>query len=327
MRTRKNVRSLTQTEIDTFVKGLLELKRLGRYDEYVHWHHTVMSPSVWSWEPRDPNYRNGAHRGPSFLPWHRAFLLQIENDLRKIDASITIPYWNWTEDSADPTKSPIWSDKFLGGNGIECDHWRVADGPFAYGKGNWPVPSYPNEGYPEPGLKRQFGLYASTLPTSEDLTLARSESLYDTPPYNSSPFTTGFRNRLEGWVTQRGDSRISTPGTQLHNRVHVWIGGNMLLMTSPDDPVFFLHHCFIDKVWAAWQAAMLESNPDWAPHYAPLKDGPKGHNLDDVLKPWERRIKDVLDIAELGYEYEQPARVMDALLERAKPTFKSPFME
>jgi tyrosinase len=72
---------------------------------------------------------------------------------------------------------------------------------------------------------------------------------------------------------------------------------------------------------------MLESNPDWAPHYAPLKDGPKGHNLDDVLKPWERRIKDVLDIAELGYEYEQPARVMDALLERAKPTFKSPFME
>jgi tyrosinase len=36
MRIRKNIRSLTQTEIDTFVMALLELKRLGRYDEYVH---------------------------------------------------------------------------------------------------------------------------------------------------------------------------------------------------------------------------------------------------------------------------------------------------
>jgi tyrosinase len=324
MRTRKNVRSLTQGEIDALVNAFLELKRQGRYDTYVHWHHHVMIPSVWSYEPKDPNYRNGAHRGPSFLPWHREFLLQVEEDLRRIDASLSLPYWNWTEDVADPANSPIWSDKFLGGNGVENDHWRVADGPFAYSKGNWPVPAYPEEGYPEPGLKRQFGVYTDSLPNNDDLLLALRESLYDTPPYNSSPFTLGFRNRLEGWITQRGDSRVRTPGTQLHNRVHVWVGGNMILMTSPDDPVFFLHHCFIDKIWADWQESMMENNKDWAPHYAPLRDGPEGHNYDDVLKPWTRRIRDVMDISALGYEYEQPVQIMEA---RALPRVRSPFME
>lgn len=327
MRLRKNVRSLSQGEIDKFVKALLELKRNGRYDKYVHWHHHVMVPSILSWEPNDPDYRNGAHRGPSFLPWHREFLLQVENDLQAIDPSITIPYWDWTQDAADPAKAPIWADTFLGGNGVMSDYWRVADGPFAHSKGSWPVPGYADEGYPEPGLKRQFWVNASSLPTKDDLAVAMRESLYDTPPYSSSPFTLGFRNRLEGWITQRGDPRVTTPGTQLHNRVHVWIGGNMILMTSPDDPVFFLHHCFVDKVWADWQSAMAKDKPALAPHYAPLKDGPAGHNLDDVLKPWSRKIKDTFDIAALGYEYEQPAQIMEAVIEFPRRPIRSPFME
>ena len=145
-----------------------------------------------------------------------------------------------------------------------------------------------------------------TLPTEEDLALAMGEIFYDTPNFNSGPFTIGFRNRLEGWVTQRGDSRVKTAGSQLHNRVHVWVGGSMLRMTSPNDPVFFLHHCFVDKVWADWQALQREDNPDASPHYAPEEGGPAGHNIDDQLKPWERTIRQVLDITQLDYSYEQP---------------------
>ena len=54
-------------------------------------HHATMIPSVWPFEPRDPNYRTGMHRGPSFLPWHREFLLQVEMDLRTIDSWIFDP--------------------------------------------------------------------------------------------------------------------------------------------------------------------------------------------------------------------------------------------
>ena len=78
-------------------------------------------------------------------------------------------------------------------------------------------------------------------------------------------------------------------------------------MTSPDDPVFFLHHCYIDKIWADWQAVQREKNPNASPHYAPVTGGPPGHNLNDRLDPWgEHTVGEMLDIADLGYEYEQP---------------------
>ena len=91
MKLRKNIRSLSSVEKQKFVAACLQLKASGQYDRYVHQHHHVMVPTVLPHEPNDPNYRNGAHRGPSFLPWHRAFLLQFEADLQAIDSSITIP--------------------------------------------------------------------------------------------------------------------------------------------------------------------------------------------------------------------------------------------
>jgi tyrosinase len=299
---RKKAQSLSAEEKRSLVSAFLSLKKKGRYDEYVHWHHHVMLPTIFPHEPKDADYRNGAHRGPAFLPWHREFLLQVESDLKSIDSALFIPYWDWTEDStlSDPTKSPIWSDDLMGGNGDPGDGWRVATGPFAYRTGNWPIPPE-NDG---PALLRQFGNIVSSLPTPDDLKLAMAEAFYDTPYYNSSPFTLGFRNRLEGWITQRGDNRVKTAGSQLHNRVHLWVGGSMTPMTSPNDPVFFLHHAFIDKIWADWQAKQIQENPDAAPHYNPAKDGPSGHNLHDQLKPWKHTIAEVLDISKLGYAYD-----------------------
>jgi tyrosinase len=327
---RKSVNSLSSSEKATLVRALLELKKRGRYDEYVHWHHHVMVPSVLLFEPNDANYRSGAHRGPAFLPWHREFLMQVEADLQSIDSSAFLPYWDWTQDAAlpDPTKAAVWGIDLMGGNGLEADEWRIQDGAFAHQAGNWPVPSYPEEGLPGPGLKRQFARIVPNLPTEDDLKLAMAEVFYDTPNYNQTPFTVGFRNRLEGWITIRGDNRVKTSGSQLHNRVHLWVGGNMTPMTSPDDPVFFLHHCFIDKVWADWQRVQSEENPDGAPHYAPLREGPPGHNIDDPLKPWTHTVQEVLDITALGYAYEptpsQPMILAEAV-RALRNKVRSPF--
>lgn len=79
-------------------------------------------------------------------------------------------------------------------------------------------PPYPDQELPGPGLKRQFGAIVPTLPTEEDRKLAMEERFYNIPNYDRSPFTIGFRNRLEGWVTQRGNARVRFPLSQLHNR-------------------------------------------------------------------------------------------------------------
>ena len=97
-------------------------------------------------------------------------------------------------------------------------------------------------------------------------------------------------------------------------------------MTSPNDPIFFLHHCFIDKVWADWQALQREQNPEATPHYAPEQGGPPGHNVDDPLKPWQRTVRQVLDISALGYAYEQPPSQPEFLAMVARAKLESPFM-
>lgn len=65
---RKSIKSLSAKERKAFVDALLLLKKKGRYDEYVGYHHVLMEATVYPWEPKDANYRNAGHRGPAFLP-------------------------------------------------------------------------------------------------------------------------------------------------------------------------------------------------------------------------------------------------------------------
>ncbi|MFT5469923.1 MAG: hypothetical protein ACI8UO_005046 [Verrucomicrobiales bacterium] len=45
---------------------------------------------------------HGATYGPiglrRFLPWHRAYLIMFERELRKIDSTLSLPYWDWHND-------------------------------------------------------------------------------------------------------------------------------------------------------------------------------------------------------------------------------------
>jgi hypothetical protein len=41
----------------------------------------------------------------------------------------------------------------------------------------------------------------------------------------------------------------------IHNAIHNWCGGTMQdPMAAPQDPVFWLHHANVDRIWTQWQA-------------------------------------------------------------------------
>jgi tyrosinase len=40
----------------------------------------------------------------------------------------------------------------------------------------------------------------------------------------------------------------------VHTGAHLWVGGVMRAGNSPFDPVFYLHHCYMDKIWQKWQS-------------------------------------------------------------------------
>ncbi|MDB9527114.1 tyrosinase family protein [Oscillatoria sp. CS-180] len=305
MAVRKSITRLSPSEKAQFVQGVKLLKANGTYDTYVSSHVSAMATATPApGETPNTATRNAAHRGPAFLPWHREFILRFEQDLQGVlsDPDFGLPYWDWAADaslpdSTDPLRVTAWRNDLLGGDGSGANN-HVTTGPFAHDPGDpdsWTIVSSPGD--PAPFLKRTLGRQVPTLGTQDQVNAALAVSSYDESPWDtSSAASQSFRNHLEGFVP-------SPPG--LHNRGHVWVGGSMLPGTSPNDPVFFLHHCNVDRIWALWQAC----NPTVP--YIPdnsVADAPPGHRLNDRMFPWtgptDRRIADLLDIATLGYSYD-----------------------
>lgn len=278
MAIRKNAVNLTTAERNELTNAFLTLKNNNRYDLYVTQHVQVMS---------------SMHSLPSFLSWHRQFLLELEQELQQAAGNndLGLPYWHWGENAAfaDPATYCIWDDDLMGGNGDPSDNNIVKTGPFR--QGQWTIVDA--NGNPNGPLTRQFGASAASLPNQTEINNVLNVTPYDSSPYNrlANP---SFRNSLEGW---------GAGAPNLHNLGHVWVGGSMLPMTSPNDPIFFLHHCFVDKLWADWMA----QNPG-IEHYLPLSGGPANQNLNDnmVATVNNNNIQnaDVVDHAALGYTYD-----------------------
>jgi tyrosinase len=75
----------------------------------------------------------------------------------------------------------------------------------------------------------------------------------------------------------------------VHDRVHGWVSGDMgVIGTSAYDPIFWSHHAMIDRIWGIWQARNGNVPTEL---------------LDVVLAPFNLRVRDVLNMNDLGYDY------------------------
>jgi len=280
---RKSVAALTPDERASYARAVRGLKSApsqmtpathSRYDDYVLVHMLSMNQIDYTGgipvqnsnikvdtTPRSPMW---AHEGPQFLAWHREFLRHFERDLQgqlgqdPVPSGYLpgIPFWDWSVNSG--TGEAPWLDDFMGSNG--GPNGAVGSGPFA-GNGNWPI-TLSNDLADH--LIRSFGTYtegspswtASHLPTSDDVKQSLAEDVFDVPPWQRSAQERSFCNQLEGFYRPASAPGPPAPQIGMHNLVHLWVGGNdgaMIQASSPNDPVFFLHHSNIDRLWAVWQ--------------------------------------------------------------------------
>jgi tyrosinase len=357
---RKNLVNLTAEEKAAFVNAVSGLKNLYRedsqisiYDEFVSLHVGVMGFMNELGGGTGPAAgANSAHLLPAFLPWHREYLNRFENALQTIDPSVTIPYWDWTNPQA---LDVMFQDDFLGSRGtgttIEIpgrgifEGGIVQSGPFA----NWVL----NEDiHIEPinlsSLGTKLLRFVQVPPFDQyPLPQAKIDALKNVNNYEI------FRALLEGDTSINASGQLVNDWT-LHDYAHGVIGGALVtdinqtpfpsnqtrilgtmnsILSSPYDPVFWLNHANVDRLWAEWQDNGHSGNTFYPNNQRPRV--PYGHNLNDRMWPWDGGFStpsnfgngkilsllpkygsndivtpaDVLDYRKLGYTYDTTRRV------------------
>src|SRR6266850_5851445 len=234
VRIRKNANRLTPGERDRLLGafGQLNNQGLGRFADFRDMHTNVSSPQ--------------AHGAPGFLPWHRAYLLDLERELQAIDQSVSLPYWRFDQPAPN-----IFTRDFLG----------VSDslGTVGFGSSN-PLQFWRTDGVP--GINRRPFFNTSQAPP---FLLTESQTLALGQLYRQ------FRT-LEG---------------NPHGSAHVSFGGVISsINTAARDPLFFLLHCNVDRLWAKWQRQNSRFDPAVASSYDSTAQSPIGHNLPDTMWPW-----------------------------------------
>ncbi|KAF8610463.1 Di-copper centre-containing protein [Ceratobasidium sp. AG-I] len=178
------------------------------------------------------------HYVAAFAPWHRYFLQAREIGLRECGYAGPIPYWDWTRDSSNMAGSEMFDPVLgLGGNGKATTSSNghmyncVQDGPYGV-QANFSI------AYPETRcLQRKFtnGSRSSMLGNMQG---SQHSSSVVSNIMKKSNFVDFWQALEEG----------------PHDAVHNEIAGDMAAAFSPDDPLFFLHHMNVDRIWALWQA-------------------------------------------------------------------------
>ena len=232
VRVRKSVYALPagDTTLDWYNKAVKEL--LSR---------PISNPTSW-------RYMAGVHGAPSsvtrpsgaaaywdvcqhgtwyFLPWHRAYITMFEAVVADCVAKLggpsdwALPYWNYSEDTATNPNARSLPPAFLGKT--------RADGAQNYLSST-----------------RATSIVISAADVSLD---ALKLKAFAGPPGGGASSFGGPKVGLHHPIGNSGALEM-TP----HNLVHGDIAG---FMNDPDlaalDPIFWLHHCNIDRLWEVWR--------------------------------------------------------------------------
>jgi len=190
-----------------------------------------------------------AHGAPGFLPWHRTYLLDLERELQAIDPSVALPYWRF-----DQPAPSLFTQDFFGVSG--------PNGAVQFSNTN-PLQFWVTDGVPGVTRSPRFGWVPTTqappnvIDEAATLALGANYSAFDGMEFN--------------------------PHGNAHTR---WDGSIRFIDTAAKDPLFFLLHCNVDRLWAKWQKQNNRYDSTQAASFDGDPNNPIGHNLNDTMWPW-----------------------------------------
>jgi tyrosinase len=206
-----------------------------------------------------------AHGGRGFLPWHRAFVLRLERELQAVDPAVALHYWRF-----DQGAPALFAADFIG-----------APDPagFAVFAAANPLTAWSIEGLA--GIQRNPFFTPAQAPTSLS------------PPRRDEAQVLALGGPVFDYASVAGSEQDPHDGTHVRTGGGGWMGS---VPTAVRDPVFFMLHSNVDRLWAKWQWVHGRKNPTDPLSYNPQGPFPGfataggvrlGHFLDDPMWPWD----------------------------------------
>jgi hypothetical protein len=214
--TRQDISKLTSAQIETLRRGVATMMSRPASDPTSWWYHADIHGTA---SPSALPLNACQHGSYFFLAWHRMYLYYFERILRRAsgDPGFALPYWNY----GDPNQRAL------------------------------PLP------YRQPANSTTNPLYVSARQMNDGSLLPASAVSVVTAfaAVNfSSP--TGSGQSFGGQRLAQPSHNASPPGLlerNPHNTIHVLVGGWMGdIVTAARDPIFWLHHANIDRLWKRW---------------------------------------------------------------------------
>ncbi|KAI1207613.1 Di-copper centre-containing protein [Annulohypoxylon truncatum] len=216
------------------------------------------------------NQTNFIHQSGYLLPWHRLFLWQIEKALREeCGYKGYLPYWDVPRFSEDQTKSKVFDGSMtsFGGNGAFVPHGprRVILPGLAVRNFTLPKPAGTGGGCITDGPFQNFTI--SMGPVAKVIIDPENKFGYKpNPRCLSRDFFDGASKGVMNWANATTIVASNTMKELRNNIEHLWhlnshtfVGGEAAdPFSTPNDPVFYLLHAQIDRLWAIWQGQDLE---------------------------------------------------------------------
>ncbi|QRV83597.1 tyrosinase [Ceratobasidium sp. AG-Ba] len=197
---------------------------------------------------------NQIHYTGFFLPWHRWYTNKHVSMLRqKCGYQGVMPYWDWSKDADSFNTSAIWDPDPISGLGTwgnAANDWTITNGGFAKMNVSYPITH---------NIRRQYTPY----PYLTWWWVARpQEAAAETIKQSYVDAA------INGYVGDfRGFQNATEKAQAFHPNIHMIMGGDMAgtcptaagstcqggSTWTPNDPMFFLHHANIDRIWWKWQ--------------------------------------------------------------------------
>jgi tyrosinase len=296
VRVRKNIYILgdNSSEVHWYRRAVAHLRTLPSANP-ISWRYMASVHGVPPGTPPPPgaagSWEECQHHTWFFLSWHRGYITAFEAVIAQTiktlggPSSWALPYWDYTAPPGGGVNPQLMPASFFNrtvpGTRQRNALWSTRRGVTG----------------------RNFGLNGPVI------SLAALNIRRFTGP--SGGINPGFGGPATGW--NHGGGSNGAIENLPHNAVHGQIGG---LMGDPDtaglDPIFWLHHCNIDRLWEVWRAR-------WTPAVTDPTDPRWRSNLrfkmhDGNGNPFDFSSEEMLDTTKVlhGYVYDNVPPVVPA---------------